>query len=324
MRGEGACEPVAAVRASSLRLRTEAAAGMKKRLSILLLGALAASPAAAADWPSVAGWDIHEIGRDRCVVGRSFEGTGTTFGIIMSVAGDVRLFATGAGWPTRNGQPSAGAVLLDGASAFVGRPVGMEQQQNRGFVAAASPDFLPRFARASQLGLHAGPGTDQSQLPLTGAGLALAQAQRCLANLREEARAQPVASSPPVAAQRVAALSNRLESAIAGTASATSTALRAARGPTPRGSKNAWMANAEYPSAAMQAGEQGAVTVKLAIDTTGGVAACDIVRSSGSRSLDAETCRTVKRRARYSPATDERGQPVASVDQHTVRWALPE
>lgn len=299
---------------------------MIKPLSILLLGALAAAPAAAADWPSVAGWDVHEIGRDRCVVGRAFAGTGTTFGIIMSLGGEVRLFATGAGWPTRSGQPSAGAVLLDGSSAVMGRAVGMEQQQNRGFVAAASPDFLVRFARASQLGLHAGPGTDQSALPLTGAGLALAQARRCLDALREEARSSPALSAAPGAGQRVAALSTRLESAISTTATTgvAPIALRAAQGPVPRGSKGAWMANVEYPSAAMQAGEQGAVTVKLAINTMGGVDGCDVVRSSGSRSLDAETCRTVRRRARYTPATDERGQPVASVDQHTVRWALPE
>ena len=99
--------------------------------------------------------------------------------------------------------------------------------------------------------------------------------------------------------------------------------VRLAQGPVPRGSKGGWMANAEYPADALEAGEEGAVTVALAIDASGGVAGCDVVKSSGSRSLDAETCRAVRRRARYTPATDDRGQAVASADRHTVRWALP-
>lgn len=295
--------------------------------AVLGLIAIAATPAAAAEWPSVAGWDVHEIGRDRCVVGRAFTGTGTTFGIIMGLDGEVRLFATAAGWPALNGRPSAGTVLLDGAPALDGGAVGMEQQGNRGFVVAASPDFLVRFARARQLGLHAGPGTDQSALPLTGAGLGIAQGRRCLDSLRYEARSAASTITPtpsPASAQRVAALSNRLDSAIPVASTTAATVARIAQGPVPRGSKSGWMANVDYPSEALRAGEQGAVTVKLAVDTSGGVSSCDVVKSSGSASLDAETCRAVRRRARYTPATDERGQAVASVDQHTVRWALPE
>ena len=270
-----------------------------------LLACLAASaPAAAADWDSVAGWDVHEIGDTRCVVGRTFAGTGTTFGIIMSVDGEVRVFATGAGWPAANGQPSAGQILLDGR-AYAGRAVGMEQQNNRGFVAAASPEFLTRFATARLLGIHGGPGTDQSALPLTGAAAGLAQGRRCLDALRQERRAPAIAQATPAPQPSVAA------SVLA-------------RGPVAKGSKNAWMADAEYPSAALQAEEEGAVTIKLAINERGEVSACDVVKSSGSRVLDAETCRTVRRRARYSPAVGTDGRAMVSVDQHTVRWALPE
>ena len=64
--------------------------------------------------------------------------------------------------------------------------------------------------------------------------------------------------------------------------------------------------------------------MKLAVNTQGQVAACDVVKSSGSRSLDIETCRTLQRRARYAPATDGGGRAVEGLDQHTVRWQLPE
>ena len=153
--------------------------------------------------------------------------------------------------------------------------------------------------------MHAGPGTDQSALPLTGNAAGLAQGRRCLDQLREDVRrsASPAAVAGPTV---IAAIVDRT------------------RGPVARGSKAAWMADVEYPSAALRAEEQGSVTIKLAIDASGDVAACDVVKSSGSTALDTETCRTVKRRARYTPATDANGRATASVDQHTVRWALPE
>ena len=285
---------------------------MLKRIHLGLLACLAATaPASAAEWDSAAGWDVYEIGDTRCVVGRTFAGVGTTFGIIMGLDGEVRVFATGAGWPALNGQPSAGQILLDGR-AYAGRAVGMEQQNNRGFVAAATPEFLTRFATASLLGISGGPGTDQSALPLTGAAAGLTQGRRCLDALRRERSARPIAQATPTPQPTVAAAVQPAAAPVL------------ARGPVARGSKSAWMADAEYPSAALRAEEQGAVTVKLAIDERGQVSACEVVKSSGSSALDSETCRTVRRRARYTPAVGTDGRAMASVDQHTVRWALPE
>jgi len=91
----------------------------------------------------------------------------------------------------------------------------------------------------------------------------------------------------------------------------------------PRRPRSTWVTAEDYPDAALRAEEQGSVTVKLAIDRSGEVASCDVVRSSGSATLDSATCRTVRRRARYQPAVDGAGQPIAAVDNHTVRWSLP-
>lgn len=287
-----------------------------------LMAGLGATSAPATDWESVGGWDVHEIDARRCVVGRTFAQTGTTFGIIMSIDGEVRVFATAPNWPTRANQPSAGAVLLDGQAMLAGPAVGIEQQGNRGFVAAATPEFLGRFSAAQQIGLHAGPGTDMSALPLAGNAAGLAQGRRCLDALREDARGRTAALSSPQATftptPGFGAAPPRATPASAPVAGF------AAKAPVPRGSRAAWMNDAEYPEAALRAGEQGSVTVKLAVNTQGQVAACDVVKSSGSRSLDAQTCRTLQRRARYAPATDGGGQAVAGADQHTVRWQLPE
>lgn len=277
--------------------------------ALALLGGLCSAPAPAADWDSVGGWDVYEIDATRCVVGRSFAQTGTTFGIIIGTAGEVRVFATGSGLPTRAGQPSAGAVMLDGRAVSTGAAVGIEQGQSRGFVAAATPAFLTQFASAAQLGIHGGPGTDLSALPLTGNAAGLAQGQRCVASLRDEARSRAVASPAPRATV---------------TPASAPVAAFAAKGPVPKGSRAQWMAGAEYPDAALRGAESGSVTVKLAVNTEGRIAACDVLKSSGSRSLDTATCRILERSARYTPATDAAGQPVAATDQHTVRWALPE
>lgn len=298
-----------------------------KRLTSQLIAAcicvagLSSTPARATDWDSVAGWDVYEVDARRCVVGRAFAEGPTTFGIILSLDSDTRVFATRAGWTMRTGSAVPAGVLLDGQALQSGSSVGIEQGENRGFVAAVPASFLDRFATAAQLGLIATPGQAAHALRLTGAAAGLAQGRRCLDNLREEARLRLATTSRPVAGWptvvgRQAAASVR--------PSVASAVPRAVASPaSPRRPKSSWVTAEDYPDAALRAEEEGSVTVKLAINRVGEVAACDVLRSSGSSALDAATCRTVRRRARYQPATDGAGQPVDTVDNHTVRWTLP-
>lgn len=322
-------------------------------IGLTVFASVGSGAARAAVWPSVEGWDVHEIDAGRCVVGRSFAGAGATFGVIMSLDGELRVFATGVGWPIRAGFPATGQVLLDGRPTLAGRGVGIEQLQNRGFVAAATPDFLFQFAGARQISIQAGPGAATGTLPLIGNAAGIAQGRRCLDSLRQTARLRvaaptgsaPSYATPPRSGQAYTSPTRAGSGGTVpfGTAVSPSSAGAAPRTPSfgspgmalpartasvtppsPRGSRGVWMADVEYPSAALSAEEQGSVTVKLAIDDSGRVAGCDVVRSSGSRVLDGETCRVLQRRARYAPATDSTGRPVAGVDQHTVRWALPD
>ena len=285
---------------------------------LILAAVFGATPAVATDWDSVAGWDVYEVDAKRCVVGRVFAEGPTTFGIILSVDGETRVFATRAGWSTRAGAAVPARIALDGQALPTGSSVGIEQSDNRGFVAAAPAGFLDRFAAATQLGLTTAPGQASDALRLTGAAAGLAQGRRCLDNLREEARMPPAAAG---AVLRTTALRTTTRAGRA-PALASSPRVIASRA-LPRKPRSTWVTADDYPDVALRAEEEGSVTVKLAIDRGGEVAGCDVVQSSGSAALDTATCRTVRRRARYQPATDQSGQPVDATDNHTVRWSLP-
>lgn len=81
--------------------------------------------------------------------------------------------------------------------------------------------------------------------------------------------------------------------------------------------------NADYPAAALRAGQQGLVAFTLAIGTTGRVENCTVARSSGSIALDTATCSILGRRARFFPARDSRGNAIPGTAQGRIKWVLP-
>jgi TonB family protein len=91
----------------------------------------------------------------------------------------------------------------------------------------------------------------------------------------------------------------------------------------PRANLVAVFAGEAYPREALRRREQGAVGYRLVVRADGRVGRCDVIASSGSRSLDAATCRILRRRAIFAPARDGAGRPVADVVASQVRWSLP-
>lgn len=79
----------------------------------------------------------------------------------------------------------------------------------------------------------------------------------------------------------------------------------------------------DYPAAALRNDEQGTVAVTVAINPEGRVSRCVISTSSGSASLDFATCAIIQRRARFTPARDERGRAVEDRSTARIRWMLP-
>lgn len=83
------------------------------------------------------------------------------------------------------------------------------------------------------------------------------------------------------------------------------------------------ISEADYPAFALQLGQQGDVNVALTVGEDGRVASCFVEKSSGYGVLDATTCGLMRVRARFTPARDANGNPVASAYRQSVSWRLP-
>ena len=81
---------------------------------------------------------------------------------------------------------------------------------------------------------------------------------------------------------------------------------------------------ADYPAEALAQRAQGSTRYRLQVSEGGRAERCDIERSSGSAALDQATCQVMTSRARFLPALDAAGRPVASNFTGTIRWILPE
>ena len=79
----------------------------------------------------------------------------------------------------------------------------------------------------------------------------------------------------------------------------------------------------DYPDAALQAREEGTVKFTLAISPEGRVTGCFVTGSSGSESLDTETCRLLRARARFHPARDANAEPEPGAFSDRIDWKLP-
>lgn len=92
---------------------------------------------------------------------------------------------------------------------------------------------------------------------------------------------------------------------------------------TPTGDWAQWVTSDDYPADALRNGSTGAVNFTLAIDEAGKAADCAVTESSGDQTLDDVTCALMMARARFTPAHDEKGHPVADTFHRKIRWQLP-
>ena len=82
------------------------------------------------------------------------------------------------------------------------------------------------------------------------------------------------------------------------------------------------LAYSDYPRSALRANEQGNVVAQWDVAADGAVEDCRVVRSSGSATLDTETCLQITRRLRYDPARDAAGVPLRSTDAMVIGWRI--
>lgn len=100
--------------------------------------------------------------------------------------------------------------------------------------------------------------------------------------------------------------------------------LFAPKGARPLGQPGSWVGESDYPTGELRLRHAGAVGFTLAIAASGQVTSCAVTRSSGFPVLDETTCRLLARRARFQPAHDDQGRPVAGQFASTVRWQIPD
>ncbi|WBO24656.1 energy transducer TonB [Sphingomonas abietis] len=92
----------------------------------------------------------------------------------------------------------------------------------------------------------------------------------------------------------------------------------------PLGYPGDWITSEDYPADAIRLKVEGATGFRLDIDADGAVARCTVTATSGSDELDQTACELLVRRARFSPAMDASGHPIAATYSSSVRWQIPQ
>lgn len=95
------------------------------------------------------------------------------------------------------------------------------------------------------------------------------------------------------------------------------------KNPGPKGNPANWATSNDYPSRALREEREGTTGFRVTVGTDGKVADCQITSSSGSPDLDTATCDNVRRRARFTPATDGEGNPTTGSYSNRIRWVIP-
>src|SRR5258708_6239304 len=96
-----------------------------------------------------------------------------------------------------------------------------------------------------------------------------------------------------------------------------------AKGATIKGDPSFGITNDVYPPSAERNGEEGTTRFAYDITVDGHMANCHVTGSSGSATLDTTTCQLAMRRARFKPAQDAAGNPIASHGGRAIVWKIP-
>ena len=91
----------------------------------------------------------------------------------------------------------------------------------------------------------------------------------------------------------------------------------------PMKSPGKWIVSSDYPLDMLMAGQPALVNFRLNIGTDGIPVSCHIQTTTRPKEFDKAVCKSVMRRARFSPALDAQGQPIATYFQSAVRFQLP-
>ncbi|MEE9433813.1 MAG: energy transducer TonB [Sphingorhabdus sp.] len=91
----------------------------------------------------------------------------------------------------------------------------------------------------------------------------------------------------------------------------------------PRNSRGSWVTQNDYPTRSLQREEEGTTSIRLTVGANGKATACAVTGSSGSSALDRAACKNARRRARFTPAKDKKGNSIAGSYSTRIRWQMP-
>jgi len=91
----------------------------------------------------------------------------------------------------------------------------------------------------------------------------------------------------------------------------------------PRGDPGGWVTTNDYRYSWINREMAGTAAFKVQVGTNGQAESCLITRSSGHDALDQATCDLIKKRARFEPAKNSKGEKVGGSYSSSVRWQLP-
>ncbi len=92
------------------------------------------------------------------------------------------------------------------------------------------------------------------------------------------------------------------------------------RGPEPSNNVANWLTTNDYPEGA----GSGIIRFRLEVGASGIVTGCHVQSGLSVKDFAEVTCRNITRRARFHPALDAAGKPVASFYANMTRWEMGE
>ena len=94
------------------------------------------------------------------------------------------------------------------------------------------------------------------------------------------------------------------------------------RNVTPKQSPGRWVVSSDYPSDMLAAGQPAIVEFRLSVSMEGIPTSCHIQSTTRPKEFDDAVCQSVMRRARFDPALDAEGKPLASYYRNRVLFQI--
>lgn len=272
-----------------------------------------ATPAAAADYGTVGGWDIMELDVS-CAMAMEFEGKGSTKAILYRDRdGSTMLGIFNDLWSSKENETYDISVELDHSTYGSAKAAGLKLGNKPGFALTFNADspFFQEFRSSGGLSVYLGEQIIDD-LSLAGTNAAGAETDRCLSRLdrrlgaeeRKRAKYDYLPDDPFAA---------KANSAITGTTQAAKQVSLRSFG----------FDDSDYPSAALRNEESGTTVVRLQVGVDGRASSCTVTKSSGSSTLDTATCRLIQVRSRFTPAEDNAGNKIEGEITTPMTWRLP-